>query len=163
MLDPYRLLGLSRSASQDDIKRAYRQRVKELHPDVNPGDTIVDARFKDVRAAYDLLSDPEKRGRFDRGEIDAQGRERPGAGFTRTQGRGRKGSPFQGFSGHDIFDDLFRKPPRPKAKGADISYTLKVDFSDAVLGTKRRLQLSDGRQIDVTVPEAFIPEGSSYR
>ena len=76
MRDPYHLLGLPRSASQDDIKRAYRQLVKELHPDVNPGDTIVEARFKEVLSAYDLLSDPDKRARFDRGEIDAMGRER---------------------------------------------------------------------------------------
>lgn len=152
MLDPYRLLGVSRAASQDDIKRAYRKLVKELHPDVNPGDTIVEARFKEVLGAYDLLSDPEKRARYDRGEIDDQGRERPSPGFGRAQGRDRRpGAGFHGFGGHDIFDDLFRRPG-PKAKGADVSYTLAVGFAEAVLGSKQRLKLSSGRQIEVTVP-----------
>lgn len=152
MLDPYRLLGVSRSASQDDIKRAYRRLVKELHPDVNPGDTIVEARFKEVLGAYDLLSDPDKRARFDRGEIDAQGRERPGAGFARAGARARRGGgPFAGFGGHDIFDDLFRKPG-PRAKGTDVSYNLTVSFAEAVLGSKQRLTLSSGRQIEVAVP-----------
>lgn len=153
MLDPYRLLGVSRTASQDDIKRAYRKLVKELHPDVNPGDTIVEARFKEVLGAYDLLSDPDKRARYDRGEIDGQGRERPSPGFGRGQGRSRRagGGPFQGFGSRDIFDDLFRRPG-PKANGTDVSYTLTVDFAEAVLGTKQRLTLSSGRQIEVTVP-----------
>lgn len=149
MRDPYRLLGLSRSASQDDIKKAYRRLVKELHPDVNPGDTIVEAQFKEVLAAYDLLSDPEKRARFDRGEIDADGRERAGGG--RANGRDRRSGPFSGFGGQDFFDDLFRRTT-PKTKGTDISYEMTVEFADAILGTKCRLKLSNGRQIEVAVP-----------
>ena len=75
--DLYATLGVSRDASQDDIKRAYRKLAKELHPDLNPDKPEVAERFQQVTAAYDILSDPERRGRYDRGEIDATGQERP--------------------------------------------------------------------------------------
>ena len=75
--DPYELLGVSRDASQKDIQKAYRRLAKKLHPDLNPGNAEAEQQFKDVAAAYDLLSDPERRARFDRGEIDASGAERP--------------------------------------------------------------------------------------
>ena len=75
--DPYAILGVKREATQDEIRSAYRQLAKKLHPDLNPGDKQAEEKFKQVAAAYDLLGDPEKRGRFDRGEIDASGAERP--------------------------------------------------------------------------------------
>ena len=75
--DPYAVLGVGREASQDEIKRRYRALAKELHPDLNPDKPEVADRFKQITAAYDLLSDPDKRARFDRGEIDASGQERP--------------------------------------------------------------------------------------
>ena len=77
MKDPYEVLGVARSAPAEDIRKAYRQLAKKLHPDLNPGDATAEARFKEVAGAYDLLSDPEKRRRFDSGEIDASGAERP--------------------------------------------------------------------------------------
>ena len=76
-VDPYEVLGVRRDASQKDIQKAYRRLAKKLHPDLNPGNAEAEQQFKDVAAAYDLLSDPEKRARFDRGEIDASGAERP--------------------------------------------------------------------------------------
>src|SRR4051812_1867339 len=81
--DPYDLLGVSRSASADEIKAAYRKLAKQLHPDLNPGDATVERRFREVTGAYDLLSDVKKRGRFDKGEIDSTGTERPGSRFYR--------------------------------------------------------------------------------
>ena len=75
--DPYDVLGVERDVSADDLKRRYRQLAKELHPDLNPDKPDVAERFKKVSAAYALLSDPETRGRSDRGEIDASGQERP--------------------------------------------------------------------------------------
>ncbi|MBU6407736.1 MAG: DnaJ domain-containing protein, partial [Alphaproteobacteria bacterium] len=78
--DPYAALGLSRSATADDIRRAYRKLAKELHPDVRPGDSAAEDRFKRVTSAFNLLNDPAQRARFDRGEIDADGNERMGFG-----------------------------------------------------------------------------------
>ena len=155
MRDPYKTLGLPRSASQDDIKRAYRRLVKELHPDLNPGDAIVEQQFKEVSAAYDLLGDKDKRARFDRGEIDAQGRKRSGDAFHRAyadaQRRSGRRGPFAGMNAQDIFTDLFGRGG-VKTKGADLSYTLTIGFLEAARGTRHRVTLADGRTLDITVP-----------
>jgi curved DNA-binding protein CbpA len=76
-VDPYTALGVKKDATQDQIQKAYRRLAKKLHPDINPGNKIAEEKFKEVAAANDLLSDPNKRARFDRGEIDASGTERP--------------------------------------------------------------------------------------
>lgn len=146
MRDPYQCLGVSRSVSQDELKKAYRRLVKELHPDVNPGDTIVEQRFKEVSAAYELLKDPERRARYDAGEIDAEGRERHP--FQRGRGGGRRAG---GFGPHDIFDDLFRRG-NFRSKGLDVSYSMEVDFIEAAKGARKRLDLTDGKTLQVTIP-----------
>jgi curved DNA-binding protein CbpA len=81
--DPYQILGVPRAATQSEIRKAYRRRAKELHPDLHPGDKKVEAQFKALSAAYHLLNDPEQRARFDRGEIDASGMERSQQRFYR--------------------------------------------------------------------------------
>ena len=152
MRDPYEILGVPKTASLDEIKKAHRKLVKELHPDVNPGDKIVEQHFKEVNAAYELLSDSGKRARYDRGEIDPEGKERPDYAFRRAWRSGSKGGgrPFGGF-GADIFEDLFGRGGF-RAKGADVSYTLSVGFVDAALGGRQRLRLSDGRDLELTIP-----------
>src|ERR1041384_4139445 len=82
MRDPYEVLGVQKTDSEAAIRSAYRKLAKKYHPDVNPGKPEAAERFKSISAAYDLLSDPEKRGRFDRGEIDAGGQERPQPRYT---------------------------------------------------------------------------------
>ena len=77
MTNPYEVLGVAPTASSADIQKAYRNLAKKLHPDLNPGDKTAEEKFKEVAGAYDLLGDSEKRIRFDDGEIDATGAERP--------------------------------------------------------------------------------------
>ncbi|HYE50323.1 MAG TPA: J domain-containing protein [Azospirillaceae bacterium] len=161
MRDPYQILGVTKSASPEDIKQAYRRLAKQYHPDLNPGRADIELRFKEVNGAYSLLSDPEKRARFDRGEIDATGAERPDRSFRRAYaGAGRTGNPFD--FDDDPFADLFGGARRRagagagghgvKARGSDVAYSVTIPFTDACLGTKRRLNLSTGKSIDVNVP-----------
>ena len=89
--DPYAVLGVKREATQDEIRKAYRALAKKLHPDLNPGDRQAEEKFKQVSAAYDLVGDAEKRGRFDRGEIDASGNERPRERYYRDFQEPRRG------------------------------------------------------------------------
>src|SRR3546814_17053893 len=90
MKDPYQTLGVARAASADEIKKAYRKLAKKLHPDLNPGNKKIEQEFKEVSAAYDILSDTEKRAKFDRGDIDASGAERPGRGFYKSYAESRQ-------------------------------------------------------------------------
>jgi DnaJ-class molecular chaperone len=163
--DPYSVLGVKRDASQAEIKRAYRKLAKEMHPDLNPDKPEVGERFKAVTAAYDLLSDPELRGRYDRGEIDASGHERPQQRTYRDFAEDPDATRFytrEGFrdeeSLHDFFEGLFGgagaggRGFRPQARGADVSYTLPVDFLDAAKGATRRVQMADGRTLDIKIP-----------
>src|SRR5215470_12722859 len=113
MRDPYEVLGVQRSVSADEIKQAYRKLAKKLHPDLNPGNKKAEQSFKEVSAAYDLLSDPDKKGRFDRGEIDASGAERQQP-FYKSYAEGDEGARYRRFDGDespfadDLFADLFR-------------------------------------------------------
>lgn len=166
--DPYALLGVEKTASAHEIQKAYRRLAKKLHPDLNPGDKTAEEKFKDVSAAYDILGDAEKRGRFDRGEIDATGAERPRQRYYRdyAQTAGAENpyasdAGFADFAEHadfenaqDIFSEIFRREgmARRQRRGADVRYHLAVDFMDAVNGANRTVKLADGTSLDVTIP-----------
>ena len=166
MKNPYEVLGVKRDASAAEIKTAYRQLAKKLHPDLHPGNTKVEQDFKEVSQAYGILGDAEKRKRFDAGEIDASGQETPRAGGFYRHYAGQGGGKYRasGFGAEinieDIISDLFgggRPGAGPgrrggPAKGADISYTAPIDFLDAAAGAKKRLRLSDGKVLDLTIP-----------
>jgi DnaJ-class molecular chaperone len=180
MADPYKTLGVSPGASADEIKKAYRKLAKRLHPDVNPGDKKIEAQFKEATAAYDLLSDAEKRRKFDAGEIDDNGNPRGfgawGSGARGPNGNGRRaGGPFRAADAgvDDSFaDDLFRdffnfgrgggRGPGMKMRGADVTYKAEVSFLEAARGAKKRLTLSDGKTLDITVPPGTA-DGQSLR
>ncbi len=161
MADPYQLLGVPRGASDDEIKKAYRRLAKKLHPDLNPGDKKTETQFKETTAAYDFLSDPEKRQRYDRGEIDESGQPRGFGGFRRSGGAGPKRARDFGLDedsggAEEVFRDFFGFGGRQRAgmrmRGADVSYQAEVSFLEAALGGKKRLNLTDGKSLDITIP-----------
>lgn len=169
--DPYKVLGVSKDAPQDDIRKAYRKLAKKLHPDLNPGDKTAEAEFKKVSGAYDVLGDAEKRARYDRGEIDASGAERPQREYYRNYA-GSNADPystnegFSDFSGDDdIFSTIFRRGARSnnvRMRGQDMHYRLELDFLDAVNGGTKQLTLPDGSVLDVSIP-AGTREGQTLR
>lgn len=169
--DPYAALGVPKSASVEEIRKAYRKLAKELHPDVRPNDKATTERFKRVTAAFNLLSDETQRGRFDRGEIDADGNERPqfhpNAGFggfagARAARAGGRADVFE-----DLFDGLFSRGAGGSRgfgiqRGEDVRYRMEVDFLDAVNGGRRRVTMSDGRSLDLAIP-AGLNSGQTLR
>jgi DnaJ-class molecular chaperone len=170
--DPYEILGIARTASLEDIRKAYRRLAKKLHPDLNPGNKRSEEHFKEVAGAYDLLSDPDKRQRFDNGEIDASGSERPRQQYYKDYAaEAAAGHPYENRSGFadfaeadDIFAELLRRQAREsrRARGADLHYRLSIEFLDAVNGTTKRLTLPEGGSLDVTIPHG-IQEGQVLR
>jgi DnaJ-class molecular chaperone len=171
--DPYQILGVARTASAEEIRKAYRQLAKKLHPDLNPGDKHAEERFKEVSAANDLLSDPEKRRRFDAGEIDASGAEKapPHPQYYRDYAGGAGAHPYENQSGFADFaeaDDLFAELMRRRAEqarrapGADLHYRLSVPFLDAVNGATKIITLPQGGTLHVTIPPG-IEDGQILR
>ena len=159
-IDPYSVLGVSRSASDGEIKKAYRQKAKALHPDQHPGDAVKAEAFKKVSAAYEILGDEAKRGQFDRGEIDGDGQPRGFHGGGHGP-MGAGGDPFE-----DILSGIFgggraRRGPGPR-KGRDVRYKVEVAFADAVLGASRRMRMSDGRSLDLNIPPG-VETGQTLR
>jgi DnaJ-class molecular chaperone len=192
MMDLYQQLGVQRGASEAEIKKAYRSLAKQLHPDRNKDNPKAAERFAKITQAYDLLSDKDKRARYDRGEIDEDGNPRMpfgggfggGAGPRPGAGGGHDGFPG-GFSGDaadlsDLVEGLFgatgqaRRGPsgggpfggfgraRPPQKGADVAYRLKVSFTDAATLKEQRVTLSAGRTIDLKLPKG-VEDGTKIR
>jgi DnaJ-class molecular chaperone len=178
MADPYSTLGVARSASEAEIKSAYRKLAKELHPDRNKDNPKAADRFAEATNAYDLLSDKDKRARFDRGEIDADGNPAAPFGYGGSRGRpgaGPGGAEFQdGGDFGDIFEGLFGggrtragggfggfgRGPQPK--GANVAYRLAVQFIDAATLAPQRITLQDGKTIDLKLP-AGVESGTQMR
>lgn len=188
MRDPYDVLGVSKTASEAEIKKAFRTLAKKHHPDKHAGDAAAQKKFQEIGAAYDIVGDKEKRAKFDAGEIDASGNPR---GFD-PSAHGFRGGPFgsggqggprdfhftwtdqqgegaqQGFNAEDLFADLLgglggrgggRQQPR---QGQDFSVTMTVSFDDAARGAERRVMLPNGEQIDVKIPVG-LKDGQQIR
>jgi len=172
--NPYEVLGVKKEASEDQIRAAYRKLAKRFHPDLNPGNKEAEARFKELSAANDILSDADKRARFDRGEIDETGAERPQYHRWHGFAEGPSGEKYHGQPDIDVDDleELFGQFGQFRARGGeggagirlrgpDHHYVLTVDFLDAVNGAKKRIDLP-GRTLDVTVPEG-VADGQVLR
>ncbi|WP_170355446.1 DnaJ C-terminal domain-containing protein [Ruegeria lacuscaerulensis] len=171
--DPYSALGVTKDASDAEIKKAYRRIAKDCHPDLKPGDAEAEAKFKAAAAAYDLLKDPEKRAQFDRGEIDASGQERAQQQYYRDYAEAA-GNPYRGRqTDPDDMSDIFAEFMRGRggygqrsqgfhAPGHNRSYSLQISFLDAVFGASQKLTLPDGDRIEVKIP-AGITDGQTIR
>jgi len=189
MPDPYQVLGVSKSASEADIKKAFRSLAKKYHPDTKGGDAAAQKKFQEISAAYDILGDKEKRGKFDRGEIDANGNARGfdprahgfegGGPFGGQQGAGpggyqytwtsQDGEAAEGFRAEDIFADLFgggaggrARGRRQARQGESYEINATVSFEEAAKGGTRRIYLPDGREVDVRIPVG-VRDGQQVR
>jgi DnaJ-class molecular chaperone len=171
--DPYAALGVKKTASQEEIKKAYKRIARESHPDLNPDDAASEGRFKAASAAYDLLKDPEKRARFDRGEIDASGQERAERryyrDFAEAGGGPQAGGGFEEFDLGDLFAEMAGRRGRGPGggqgfamRGATVYYTVELDFLEAARGGRKRLTLPGGESLDLAIP-AGIAEGEAIR
>lgn len=176
--DPYEALGLTKAATADEIKKAYRKLVRTSHPDLHPDDAGAEARFKAISAAYEVLKDPETRAKYDAGEIDATGAERPQRQYYRdfsdapnnayTQGKGFGAD----IDPSDIFAEILRNRARQggggfgnrgySAQGPDMRYSLEVPFLDAARGGEARITLPDGQGLAVKIPRG-TEDGQTLR
>jgi len=191
MRDPYEILGVSKTASEAEVKKAFRALAKKNHPDTHPGDKNAQKKFQEISGAYDIVGDKEKRAKFDAGEIDAQGNPR---GFDPRQGGGfHPGGPFgggagqgagardfhftwdnagaetqEGFRAEDLFSDLFggrgRRGggARQPARGEDFAVATTISFDEAIKGGTRRVMMPNGEQIDVKIPVG-VKDGQQVR
>lgn len=186
--DPYLELGVSRTASAAEIRKAFHKLAKQHHPDANKGDKKSEERFKQISAAFDIIGDAEKKKKFDAGEIDVDGRETGrggfggggspfGGGFNRGPGGGgfQRGGASEGpeIDLNDLFGDILGRNRGAgaggggfgggfAAKGADVRARLDIDLEEAIKGGKKRVAFSDGRTIDVTIPTG-AQEGQTLR
>jgi len=165
MKDPYEILGVTRSATDKEIKDAFKKLARKFHPDLHPSDKEAEARFKEISAANDLLKDKEKRRRFDAGEIDASGAQRPQERFYRDFADGpayASHAEQDGFASNEGLEEFLarafgagaqRSEGNFRARGQDVSYVLPVRFLEVANGATRTLVLPEGKTLQVTIPE----------
>jgi len=169
--NPYKILGVSTSSTQDAIKGAYRDLAKKYHPDLNPGNKEAEAKFKEISSAYELIGTADSRSKFDRGEFEAK--QNQGYGARNTQGNpyyyqtqedgGRYNYSFEGMD-DELLNSIFgrARTKRSDFPGQDVLYQMDIDFKDAVLGAEREIQLESGKRLRVKIPPG-VDSGTKLR
>lgn len=181
-MDPYLELGVSKTASQEEIKNAYRALAKKFHPDLNPGNKKAEAKFKNINAAYEILGNPETKAKFDRGEtaeqMEAEARANSaygqgGPSYSFYSDDGNFSSSFGGMGADDFFENLFRQANTSKGKarskrapmnypGEDQTFLMEIDLRDAIRGAQKELALPNGKKLQVKIPPG-VDTGSKLR
>ncbi len=164
--DPYAILGVKNTASEKEIKSAYRKLAKKFHPDLNPGNIEAENKFQEISVAYDLLHDDEKRAAYDRGEIDIDGNSKYQQQYYKNYANGPQGYRYSsngedGFGADDIrdmFESMFGQDNQTRYSGfsqapRDAFYNVEIDFIEAALGAKKRVTMPDGKTLDINIPE----------
>ena len=178
MTDPYQILGLSKNATQDEIRTAYRNLAKKHHPDLNPENKTAETKFKEISSAYEMIGTPEARAKFDRGETEAHAQERARTAqeepyyYSTQQGEpgGRYSHSFgEDMGAEDLFANLFgrARPGGARARGADFVgedqlYQMEVEFKESILGAERVITLPTGKKLQVKIPPG-VETGSKLR
>lgn len=147
--DLYRILGVPTDASPEEIKKSYRRKAREMHPDLDPGNPWAEDEFKELSAAYQILSDPVRRAQYDRGEISAEGRKRRAKPDGASKSREKK-------SGKSGFEGFFRDRGGPDIDGVDVNYALGVDFLEAARGASKEIKTTSGATLKVSVPPGTV-------
>jgi DnaJ-class molecular chaperone len=170
--DPYAVLGVSKDAAQEDIKKAYRKLAKKFHPDLNPGNQEAEKKFKEVSHAFDLIGTPENRGKFDRGETEEPHTGRPGGYYYQSQDPGGRYTHSFGedFADEDFFEQLFGRSRAGRTgyrasmdmPGADETYQMEVDFIEAALGAEKEVTFPNGKKLKINIPGG-IENGQKLR
>jgi DnaJ-class molecular chaperone len=165
MKDPYETLDVPRTATDTEIRDAFKKLARKYHPDLHPGDKAAEEKFKDISAANDFLKDTEKRRKFDAGEIDASGAERPQERYYRDFADGpayTSHAAQNGFGSNEELEEFLarafagagrRSQDRSRARGPDVSYVLSVTFLEVANGAKRTITLPEGKRLQVAIPE----------
>jgi DnaJ-class molecular chaperone len=185
MMDPYEVLGVSKTATAEEIKKSYRKLAKKYHPDLNPGNKEAEKKFKAASHSFDLIGTPEAKAKFDRGETDEQQqrqydeymkgqRGRDESYYNSQKNGGRYSYSFgEDIGGADFFENLFGQSRRGgkrgssaeqemSIKGEDLSYKMEVEFREAALGGEKTITLPNGKNLQVKIP-AGIEAGKKLR
>jgi len=165
MKDPYETLGVTQSATDKEIKDAFKKLARKFHPDLHPGDKAAEEKFKGISVANDLLKDKEQRRRFDAGEIDASGAERPKERFYRDFADGpayASHAAQDGFASNEDLEEFLARAFAGgggqtqggfRARGQNVSYELQVGFLEVANGAARTITLPEGKTLQVIIPE----------